>query len=214
MSVSSSSPVGSALRWRVRHAKLEQANAILALVQNGMRHYAAASGLNEVQTKQLTALGEDLSAVIADIQDAIVLVGTSDEKVLASLRLKPLPSYLAAAICEAGAARASAQTLLSLDTTPNTQVSALPSYEPGDYALLSRFSVDASHRANGLGAALMRSAIRLAASEGKKGIFLFSAAENHALINFYRAFGFEIQSVSSSRGYARALLFAATPDLD
>ncbi len=211
---SQSSPSDSRPRWRVRYATIDQAEAIYALVQSGMRHYALASGLDEASCQQLTALHEELSTVRNDIENALVLVGTSDGDVVASLRLKALPDYLKEAIREVGLAHVETDDLLCLDTIPNTQVSVLPTYEPEDYFLLSRFVVDASHRANGLGAALMRAALRLSASEGKKGLFLFSAAENHALINFYRAFGFEIQSVSGSRGYARALLFAQTPALD
>ena len=66
---------------------------------------------------------------------------------------------------------------ISLDASPDTAVTKLPSYRPEDYLLLARFAVHVDFRANGLGAAMMRSALRLAAFEGKKGIFLYSAAD-------------------------------------
>lgn len=200
--------------WHVRRALPEQAEAICDLVHDGMRLYAEQSGLNsDMAAQQLTAMSEDPETVLRDIMNETVLVGISDKQVVATLRLKKLPAFLADEIREAGQLEAEEQEL-SLDASPDTAVTQLPSYKPEDYFLLSRFSVHVDFRANGLGAAMMRSALRLAAIEGKKGIFLYSAAENRSLLNFYRAFGFEVQSVSGRRGYARALLFATTPDPD
>ena len=205
---------GNRSNWHVRRALPEQAEAICDLVYDGIRLYAEQSGLNsDTAAQQLTALSEEPETVLRDIMQETVLVGISENVVVATLRLKKLPVYLADEIREAGQLDAE-KVDISLDASPDTAVTKLPSYRPEDYLLLARFAVHVDFRANGLGAAMMRSALRLAAFEGKKGIFLYSAAENRPLLNFYRAFGFEVQSVSGRRGYARALLFALTPDPD
>ncbi len=201
-------------KWQVRRAQVSEAEAICNLVREGMRLYAGRSGLSsDVAEQQLTALSEGIETVVEDIENATVLVGISNQEVVASLRLKRLPIHLAEAIRDAGKAAQEAGEI-SLDAAPDGPVSALPSYQPEAFYLLSRFAVRADYRANGLGAAMMRSALRLASLEEKRGIFLYSAAENRSLLNFYRAFGFEVQSVSGKRGYARALLFAHTPGPD
>lgn len=194
--------------WLVERARPEDAAEILNLIHDGMRFYAAQSGLGlELAEKELSALKEDFATVQTEIIESTVLVVRNEGKLVASLRLKALPNHLNEEIIKAGL-RAASETFLTLETAPDAAVTCLPSYFPETYYLLTRFAVARDFRASGIGAALVREAFTLAKQERKNGIFLYTAVENAALLNFYRSFGFQVQSVSSSRGYPRALLFA------
>ncbi len=198
----------SKFNWQINYAKAEHATEILELMREGMSFYATQSGLSfEIAETQLSALNETLGTVEGDIAKGSVLVVCSDKQVVASLRLKELPPQLGDAIVLAGE-REEASERLSLESSPVASVTSLPSYDPRAYYLLTRFAVAQKFRASGIGAALVRTSFEYAALNDKKGIFLYTAVENSSLLNFYRSFGFQVQSVSSTRGYPRALLFA------
>ena len=73
-------------------------------------------------------------------------------------------------------------------------------------AYLSRFGVKSSSRSIGIGKALMNLVNKLMKEKGVSRLTLHTASKNRELIHFYYGAGFYIESISTDRGYLRALL--------
>ena len=73
-------------------------------------------------------------------------------------------------------------------------------------AYLSRFGVVSSSRSIGIGKALMNLVNKLMKAKGVTRLTLHTASKNRELIRFYYGAGFYVESISTDRGYLRALL--------
>lgn len=73
-------------------------------------------------------------------------------------------------------------------------------------AYLTRFGVLPSFHRAGIGQSLMNEVDRQINEAGIKRIFLFTAAKNKKLVQFYNGRGFYVESTNTDRGYLRALM--------
>jgi len=77
---------------------------------------------------------------------------------------------------------------------------------PDNTAYLSRFGVKPDYHNIGIGKALMSIVDKLLISKGIKRVYLHTASNYSALVRFYYARGFYIDSTTKDRGYVRALM--------
>jgi ribosomal protein S18 acetylase RimI-like enzyme len=73
-------------------------------------------------------------------------------------------------------------------------------------AYVSRFGVEGSFREHGVGHAMIIEVCKLMRRQGVKILFLHTAAKNAETVSFYYKNKFYIESVSSDKGYLRALM--------
>ncbi|HHV59776.1 MAG TPA: GNAT family N-acetyltransferase [Clostridiaceae bacterium] len=77
---------------------------------------------------------------------------------------------------------------------------------PDKTALITRFGVKTKYSNNGVGKTLINVVDRFLSEKGVKRAGLYTASRHTALINFYYARGFHVDSILKDKGYARAFM--------